>query len=58
MKLNTKVEDALNQQINSELTSMKFDMADESGLRLLYVPDDEGKQACLDFGHKIGQAAK
>ena len=43
------------QHIQQELTAMKFDVI-EPGLRLQYVPDAAGLDACLSFGRKIGQA--
>ena len=44
-------------QIADELTAMKFDVV-EPGLRLQYVPDQEGLAACEDFGRKIAEAMK
>ncbi len=43
--------------IEAELTAMKFDLID-AGLRVQYVPDDDGHRACVDFGRKIGAAVK
>jgi flavorubredoxin len=39
--------------INQELESMKFEMVDP-GLKIQYVPDKEGLDACFEFGKKIG----
>jgi flavorubredoxin len=41
--------------INNELKEMKFDIIDPS-VRIQYVPDEEGKAACFEFGKKIGKA--
>jgi len=41
--------------INSALESMKFDIIDP-GVRLQYVPDKEGLNACFELGKKIGKA--
>lgn len=41
--------------INAELEAMKFDVVDP-GLRIQYVPDQEGLAACFEFGRKIGKA--
>jgi len=41
--------------INQELEAMKFDIVD-SGLRIQYVPDQEGLDASFDFGRRIGKA--
>ncbi len=41
--------------INSELEAMKFDLID-TGLKLQYVPDSDGKKKCFAFGEKIGKA--
>lgn len=43
------------QQIHRELSEMKFDMVDP-GLKLQYVPDAAGINACREFGRRIGQA--
>ncbi len=40
--------------IKQELESMKFDVVDP-GLRIQYVPDKEGLDACFEFGQKIGK---
>ena len=34
---------------------MKFDIIDP-GVRIQYVPDEEGKAACFEFGKRIGKA--
>jgi flavorubredoxin len=39
--------------INKELESMKFEMVDP-GLKIQYVPDKDGLDACFEFGKKIG----
>ncbi len=41
--------------INKEFEAMKVDLADE-GLRIQYVPDDQGADACVTLGRKIGKA--
>ncbi len=41
--------------INKELEEMKFDIIDP-GVRIQYVPDEEGKAACFEFGKRIGKA--
>jgi len=38
--------------INEELTAMKFKVID-AGVKMQYVPDDKGIQACYDLGRKI-----
>ncbi|MBA4368969.1 MAG: MBL fold metallo-hydrolase [Desulfobacterium sp.] len=43
--------------IKSELEGMKFTMIDP-GLKIQYVPDQEGNEACIEFGRKIGKAVK
>jgi flavorubredoxin len=43
------------QQIQKELEAMKFDIV-EPGLRIQYIPEKEGLDACYDYGKKIGQA--
>ena len=43
--------------INKELEAMKFDVIDP-GIRIQYVPDQEGKDACFELGRKIGKAIK
>ncbi len=40
--------------IRHELESMKFDIIDP-GLKIQYVPDKEGLDACFEFGKKIGE---
>jgi flavorubredoxin len=41
--------------IQKELEAMKFEIM-EPGLRIQYIPDDEGLDACYQYGQKIGQA--
>jgi flavorubredoxin len=41
--------------INKELEAMKFNLIDP-GLKIQYVPDEEGLKACQDLGKKIAQA--
>jgi flavorubredoxin len=41
--------------INKELEAMKFDIID-SGIKIQYVPDKKGKDACFELGRKIGKA--
>ncbi|MGD2029129.1 MAG: FprA family A-type flavoprotein [Desulfobacterales bacterium] len=43
--------------INQELEDMKFDIIDP-GVKIQYVPDQNGKDACLELGRKIGKAIK
>ncbi|MBW2193844.1 MAG: flavodoxin domain-containing protein [Deltaproteobacteria bacterium] len=43
--------------INKELEEMKFDIIDP-GVRIQYVPDQEGKDACFELGKKVGKAIK
>lgn len=42
--------------LNSELDSMKFKMIDETGLKIQYVPDEKGLNACFEYGVTIGRA--
>jgi len=41
--------------INKELEAMKFDII-EPGIKIQYVPDKKGKDACFELGRKIGKA--
>ncbi len=41
--------------INKELEVMKFDIIDP-GIKIQYVPDKKGKDACFELGRKIGKA--
>jgi flavorubredoxin len=41
--------------INKELQDMKFDVIDP-GIRIQYVPENKGLEACFELGQKIGQA--
>ncbi|MEE8554047.1 MAG: FprA family A-type flavoprotein [Desulfobacterales bacterium] len=41
--------------IKKELEEMKFDIIDP-GIRIQYVPDKDGKDACFELGRKIGKA--
>jgi flavorubredoxin len=41
--------------INNELEAMNFKMIDP-GVKIRYVPDDQGIEACYAFGKKIAQA--
>jgi flavorubredoxin len=41
--------------INREFEEMKFEFIDP-GLKIQYVPDDKGLEACYDLGKKIAQA--
>jgi len=43
--------------ITQELEDMKFDIIDP-GIKIQYVPDQDGKNACLELGRKIGRAIK
>ena len=43
--------------ITQELEAMKFDIIDP-GIKIQYVPDQDGKNACLELGRKIGKAIK
>ncbi len=44
-------------QIEAELKAMKFSIL-EPGLRLRYVPDEEGIAACRSLGERMGRAVK
>ncbi len=41
--------------ITKELEEMNFEIIDP-GIRIQYVPDQNGKEACFEFGSKIGSA--
>jgi len=41
--------------INKELEEMKFELIDP-GVKIQYVPDDRGIEACYELGKKIAQA--
>ena len=41
--------------INNEFENMKFDIIDP-GIRINYVPDEQGMEACYDLGKKIAKA--
>lgn len=41
--------------VTSQLEEMKFDIIDP-GIRLQYVPDEKGLEACFELGKKIAQA--
>jgi len=41
--------------INKELEAMNFDLIDP-GVRIQYLPDQSGKEACFELGRKIGKA--
>lgn len=43
--------------INQELEVMKFDIIDP-GIKIQYVPDQDGKDTCFELGRKIGKAIK
>jgi flavorubredoxin len=43
--------------IKSELEEMKFEMIDP-GLKIQYVPNQDGLDACIEFGRRIGKAVK
>ena len=43
--------------INQELEAMKFDIIDQ-GVKIQYIPDQDGKDACYELGKKIGKAIK
>ncbi|MCP4683719.1 MAG: MBL fold metallo-hydrolase, partial [Desulfobacterales bacterium] len=43
--------------INSHLEGMEFDVVDP-GLRIQYVPDEKGLEACHELGKKIAQTLK
>jgi flavorubredoxin len=40
--------------IQRELEEMKFNMIDDSGLSVNFVPDEEKIKACVEYGKKIG----
>ncbi len=41
--------------INKELEAMKFDVIDP-GIRIQYVPEKKGLEACFELGQKVGKA--
>ena len=41
--------------INKELEAMKFDVIDP-GIKIQYVPEKKGLEACFELGKKVGQA--
>jgi len=41
--------------VNKELEAMKFDIID-AGLKLQYVPDEDGTKACYELGRKIARS--
>ena len=41
--------------VNAELEAMKFELID-NGLKIQYVPDSDGLEACMEYGKKIGRA--
>ena len=41
--------------VNRELEAMKFDIVDP-GLKIHYVPDDKGLEACYALGKKVAEA--
>lgn len=41
--------------INKELEKMKFELID-SGIKVQYVPDDNGCKLCIEYGEKIGES--
>jgi flavorubredoxin len=43
--------------ITRELEAMNFDIIDP-GVKIQYVPDQDGKNTCLELGRKIGRAIK
>ena len=43
--------------INQELEAMKFDIIDP-GVKIQYIPNQDGKNACYELGKKIGKAIK
>ncbi len=43
--------------INQELEAMKFDIIDP-GVKIQYIPDQDGINACYELGKKIGKAIK
>ncbi len=43
--------------INQELEAMEFDIIDP-GVKIQYIPDQKGKDACYELGRKIGKAIK
>jgi len=42
--------------LNNEMKSMNFQMIDESGLKIHYVPDEDGLKKCYEYGQSIGKA--
>ena len=41
--------------INEQLEDMKFKVTDP-GIKIQYVPDEKGSEACFELGRKIAQA--
>ncbi len=41
--------------VHQELAEMKFDMVDEAGLSVKFVPDENDIKACIELGEKIGK---
>lgn len=41
--------------VTQELVDMKFDII-EPGMKIQYIPDSKGLDACFDYGKKIGEA--
>ncbi|MBF0451610.1 MAG: FprA family A-type flavoprotein [Candidatus Magnetomorum sp.] len=42
--------------LTSELASMNFQMLEDSGFKIQYVPDEKGLTECYEFGKNIGKA--
>jgi flavorubredoxin len=41
--------------VHSELEQMKFNMIDDAGLSVKFVPDEKDIKACVELGEKIGK---
>ncbi len=45
-------------QIRDELEAMKLELIEDPGLKIQYVPDADGLDACVAFGRRIGRVVK
>jgi flavorubredoxin len=41
--------------VHRELEEMKFNMIDDAGLSIKFVPDEQDIKACIEFGERIGK---
>ncbi len=44
--------------LNEAMTEMKFDLVDEQGIKVKYVPETTDLANCVELGRKVGQALK